>query len=139
MVLCTIKGLAPHIRKGSNTIKIKRKDYNHNENSLKLLEERMKMKFPTTCNLNSLQASPWLGLIKLFFTSDRNPSSLPQISPKKSSKKLNFRVLLCRYRASARLCFGVCRTHVNLWPHSGFTLNENLHPAICTAKEHIHA
>ena len=46
MVLCTIKGLAPHIRKGSNTIKIKRKDYNHNENSLKLLKERMKMKFP---------------------------------------------------------------------------------------------
>ena len=82
MVQGTVKGLASHITKDTNTIQIKRKDCNHNENFLKLLEERMKMKFLTTCNPNDLQAVSWIGLIQIVIISNWNLSR-----PERSSLK----------------------------------------------------
>ena len=80
MVLCTVKGLASHITKDPNTIQIKSKGCNHNENSIELLKVKIKMKSPLTC-------THWLDWFSF--------SSLP----------IGTLAVLLRYRQGACSCF----------------------------------
>ena len=64
---------------------------------------------------------PWKASFNLLLKSLQ-----PSDFAKRSSPKPNFRVLFCRYWASAWPCSRVCLARVHFWRHLDLILNENL-------------